>query len=741
MTSISNSSAPLRVFVSYAHDDRDFKKQFDKNLTVLREQGKISFWSDGEIIPGSHWNQSITDAMMHADIIIFLVSTSFLASDFIRNKEVPLAMERVRAGTAILVPVILKETPGWEDEDWQICQVLPHEVRPVEDWPSIERGFAEVEKGLRKLIKSQATKLPPGPVGGPPPPSSPPIQVQPLISGRTLTIIGILGLMVGISVLWRSAPPASTVSAPAIPLIPPSTRLLTLTGEEAMPGTKIDAVLHTFPDRGLSMTMRVLFANNGDPIEGPLDLEWSLPASLAPSSTVGKSERILDGKDGFSWRHIVPFWDGKIGIPKDAASASHGYFLATISCPLLDKKEMPLDLSSPVRLRLVEHDSGVAVLDSTFSLVLKKEKEPTSPRIEVTSKDFHWLSGPILNAKVGSAMLDLPLSLHVQGLQYQRKGVLGSASVTSIWLSPDALRPSSLHSSGVPSIDSPPWARQAGLPWLHGWSWSYGGDGDDQGPESKFVAASLSESYLTERLPPTIQPGYYRLKLVQIINENWQSFVDGKTDTPLLTDQDMEVYVAPPESIKPRPALNTVKIQPASDASWPSAKAIAFEDSDVLTAGKFGVFTPLTIENIGTKEIPVDRLAAFFYIGPPMQEAGGASADPSYRALRTDESAEEWFTHVSGPWNALSPTPGLSLAPGATTTLQTCFMLGKSGGLPNAQSPNQVFRVGIKLFISDDASMADGEQVYSGHCYLHTEWHQHLDRATFDQFLNQAGAP
>ncbi len=740
MTSISNSSAPLRVFVSYAHDDRDFKKQFDKNLTVLREQGKISFWSDGEIIPGSHWNQSITDAMMHADIIIFLVSTSFLASDFIRNKEVPLAMERVRAGTAILVPVILKETPGWEDEDWQICQVLPHEVRPVEDWPSIERGFAEVEKGLRKLIKSQATKLPPGPVGGPPPPSSPPIQVQPLISGRTLTIIGILGLMVGISVLWRSAPPASTVSAPAIPLIPPSTRLLTLTGEEAMPGTKIDAVLHTFPDRGLSMALRVLFANNGDPIEGPLDLEWSLPASLAPSSTVGKSERILDGKDGFSWRHIVPFWDGKIGIPKDAASASHGYFLATISCPLLDKKEMPLDLSSPVRLRLVEHDSGVAVLDSTFSLVLKKEKEPTSPRIEVTSKDFHWLSGPILNAKVGSAMLDLPLSLHVQGLQYQRTGVSGSQVVTSVWLMPEALRPSHEALKGLPPIDSPSWARPAGLRWLHHWSWTYGSDGDDPAPKDTFVAASLDESYLAKR-PPSVEPGYYRLKLVQISNENWQSFVDGKAGTPLLTDQDMEVLVAPPESIKPRPALNTVKIQAASVDSWPAVKAIAFEDSELVDEGKFWIFMPLSIKNTGTTDIPMNRFAAYLYFGAPLQVADEGIAAKWCRALRPDESAEQWFTHVTGPWSGLSPTADLVLAPGKTTTIKVFFSLGTSDGLPNAQSPNQTFPIGIKFFLGDDASFTDGEQLFSGHLSLQTEWRQHLDQATFDQFLNQAGAP
>lgn len=150
-----------KVFVSYSHKDREVKEKLDDNLHVLREQGVIDFWTDGEILPGDHWPDEITEALNSSQLILFLVSNHFLASSFIRRKEAPMAMQRVNRGEAMIVPIILTKTPGWQKEEWNTFQALPSQVKPIDhpDWRKPENAFADVEEKLRELIEVLPQKL------------------------------------------------------------------------------------------------------------------------------------------------------------------------------------------------------------------------------------------------------------------------------------------------------------------------------------------------------------------------------------------------------------------------------------------------------------------------------------------------------------------------------------------------------------------------------------------------------
>jgi len=150
-----------RVFVSYAHEDADLKKRFDTNLRVMERQGVIEKWTDGEIQPGDRWAEAITEAMNCSQIILFMVSNNFLDSDFIRNTEAPLAIQRMMKGEAVVIPILLRNTPGWKDEKWCSLQALPSDVKPVEDrsWHSVDAAFADVEARLREMIKLLPAKL------------------------------------------------------------------------------------------------------------------------------------------------------------------------------------------------------------------------------------------------------------------------------------------------------------------------------------------------------------------------------------------------------------------------------------------------------------------------------------------------------------------------------------------------------------------------------------------------------
>ena len=62
-------------------------------LRPLEEQELISVWDDTEIRPGADWLSEIRKALESARVAVFLVSQDFLASPFIRERELPTLIE------------------------------------------------------------------------------------------------------------------------------------------------------------------------------------------------------------------------------------------------------------------------------------------------------------------------------------------------------------------------------------------------------------------------------------------------------------------------------------------------------------------------------------------------------------------------------------------------------------------------------------------------------------------------
>jgi hypothetical protein len=74
----SEARSPLKVFYSYAHQDEKARDSLDQHLELLARRNLILRWHD--IVPGSEWDSAIQEALESADIILLLVSKSFMAS-------------------------------------------------------------------------------------------------------------------------------------------------------------------------------------------------------------------------------------------------------------------------------------------------------------------------------------------------------------------------------------------------------------------------------------------------------------------------------------------------------------------------------------------------------------------------------------------------------------------------------------------------------------------------------------
>lgn len=138
------------VFCSYSHKDEKFLKKMITHLSILKRQGVIKEWWDGEIGAGEEWQQEIDEHLEAADIILLLVSADFIASDFCWGKEMTRALDRHDAGAALVIPVVLRPVDWQGGAPFSRLQALPKDGKAITLWSNREIAWVEVAKGIRK---------------------------------------------------------------------------------------------------------------------------------------------------------------------------------------------------------------------------------------------------------------------------------------------------------------------------------------------------------------------------------------------------------------------------------------------------------------------------------------------------------------------------------------------------------------------------------------------------------------
>ncbi|MFE7467782.1 TIR domain-containing protein [Streptomyces sp. NPDC057499] len=146
------SARGARMFISYSHRDDELRSQLERHLSLLRWRGLLDSWSDRQIRVGEEWSGAIDENLESADIILLLISSDFLASDFCRDIEMRRAMERHHEGTARVVPVLLRAC-DWHGFPFGALQALPRDCRPVTAWPNPDAAFTDVAVWLRTVLE------------------------------------------------------------------------------------------------------------------------------------------------------------------------------------------------------------------------------------------------------------------------------------------------------------------------------------------------------------------------------------------------------------------------------------------------------------------------------------------------------------------------------------------------------------------------------------------------------------
>src|SRR5882724_6161172 len=105
---VAEQGRAIQVFLSHAHEDEALCQDLVKHFSGMRRQGLLKSWYHYDIQPGQERQKESKEHLEDANIILLLISSDFLASDYCDSYEVKQAIERHRNGTACVIPILLR---------------------------------------------------------------------------------------------------------------------------------------------------------------------------------------------------------------------------------------------------------------------------------------------------------------------------------------------------------------------------------------------------------------------------------------------------------------------------------------------------------------------------------------------------------------------------------------------------------------------------------------------------------
>lgn len=145
----------MRAFISYSHKDALLLAELHAHLAALRRQELVITWTDREISAGGIIDREIDEHLDESELYLLLISPAFIDSRYCYEREFSRALERQRAGKAIIVPIILRDC-DWNLPELRQFKALPEDGRAVtgRTWHNTDEAFTNVSTGLRQLIES-----------------------------------------------------------------------------------------------------------------------------------------------------------------------------------------------------------------------------------------------------------------------------------------------------------------------------------------------------------------------------------------------------------------------------------------------------------------------------------------------------------------------------------------------------------------------------------------------------------
>ena len=109
-----NANDAKSIFISYSHKDEEWVNRLRTLLRPAEKRGLISTWVDKDIEEGRDWASQIDAKLKDSSFALLLMSENLLKSDYVKNIELPILIEREKEESDFHLFWVLLEPCNWE---------------------------------------------------------------------------------------------------------------------------------------------------------------------------------------------------------------------------------------------------------------------------------------------------------------------------------------------------------------------------------------------------------------------------------------------------------------------------------------------------------------------------------------------------------------------------------------------------------------------------------------------------
>ena len=149
----SSTKFSARLFYSYCHEDSPFRDEMQKTLSLLKREGVLDEWYDHLIVPGENIDAEVKAHLQQSDIVVFLFSRDFIASDACM-KEWAYAKDLELSGKSILrIPIIVRQCEWLQVLGTDSVKALPLDGKAVSTYNDPDEAWREIYQGVRMAVE------------------------------------------------------------------------------------------------------------------------------------------------------------------------------------------------------------------------------------------------------------------------------------------------------------------------------------------------------------------------------------------------------------------------------------------------------------------------------------------------------------------------------------------------------------------------------------------------------------
>ena len=142
----------VNLVYSYSHRDSQHRASMERSLALLKADGLLMGWSDQSILSGNSISAAIRRNMDNADIIVFLLSPDFIASEECMKEWRRAEQLAAENPQLFRVPIIIRDC-AWKDllakDD---LKALPQDGVPIVTFGDQDIAWQQVYEGIKAVV-------------------------------------------------------------------------------------------------------------------------------------------------------------------------------------------------------------------------------------------------------------------------------------------------------------------------------------------------------------------------------------------------------------------------------------------------------------------------------------------------------------------------------------------------------------------------------------------------------------